>query len=111
MWEVAERIVKEQRINVTFTFIEMPGSEGKTYSFYPLLSALIHVPGAALRVAAEKVWPGTYKTTWALAARLGPSAAGALACALFFALARRFVGVGAATMATVFVGVATAVGF
>src|SRR5262249_24783789 len=46
-----------------------------------------------------------------LASHLGPAALGALTCALFFGLARRFVGVGAASLATLAVGLGTATAY
>ena len=68
--------------------------DGKYYAQQPLLTSLIHVPGAALEKVLLKRYPDSSMPIRALAGHLGPAVVGALAC-LFFALLLVDLGLGA----------------
>ncbi len=103
MYEVAENLVYTQTVAVSVRWPAdaAPGREGKNYAFNPLLTSLVHVPGAALRVGLATLWPrrSDGKTpdpgaivsalAWPWACHLGPAALGALVCWLFFLLCRQ----------------------
>ena len=87
--QAAHNLVRHGTLHVTR--IWPPGSPagrgGRYYAVNPILPTLVHVPGAfANRVIMAK-WPAAAAWSTPLTSHLGPAAAGALACALFFLLA------------------------
>ncbi len=90
LWTVAENIVAHGALDIGGMRWppEMPaGRGGKNYATNPLLTSLVHVPGAALVRVVASYWPAAHTQAVALACHLAPSALGALTCLLFFWLA------------------------
>src|SRR5262249_54281986 len=109
LWQVADHLVTRGSITVDVRWNAPPGRDGKLYSLLPLVDSLVHVPGAALRFVAMKSAPGIGELILPLASHFGSAVLGGLPCALFFGLARRFSGVGAASVAMLLVGLGTLV--
>jgi hypothetical protein len=111
MWEVAQSIVRDQTVEAQTQWNLARGADGKVYALLPLLTSLVHVPGAAAYELATFLWPGkdTELLALPLAVRLGPTILGALTVMMFFSLARRFAGLQAATFTTAVVAVCTGV--
>src|SRR5215470_5940264 len=109
LWQVADHLVQRGSITVDVRWNAPPGRDGKLYCLLPFVDSLVHVPGAALRALAMKISPGIGELILPLASHFGSAILGALTCVLFFRLARRFAGVGAASAATVIVGLGTLV--
>jgi Dolichyl-phosphate-mannose-protein mannosyltransferase len=109
LWQVADHLITRGSITVDVRWNAPPGRDGKIYGLLPLVDSLAHVPGAALRVLAAKIAPGIGDVVLPLASHFGSAILGALTCVLFFRLARRFTGVGAASAATVLVGLGSLV--
>jgi hypothetical protein len=109
MWEVAENLVRNGSVAIQTQWNVERGHDGRIYALLPLFTSLVHVPGAAARDLVEWLVPGTADLTLPLASKLAPAFLAALTCALFFALARRFVDVTTATLTTLAVGFGTAV--
>jgi hypothetical protein len=111
VYQVAENLVGSGslHVDVRWPYDAEPGRHGKHYAINPFLTSVIHVPGVVLRRVVKSVAPALDPLILPIASHVGPAALGALACLLYFALARRFVSTRAATLATVAVGAATTV--
>lgn len=111
VYEVAENLVRHGSVHVTVRWPvdAAPGRDGKNYAANPLLASLVHVPAVAVREVVLRASPGSAALSWPIAAHVAPAALGALTCALFFALARRFASARAAGLATIALGVGTTV--
>ena len=90
MWEVATRLVDDAAISIQTRWPEdiPPGRNGKYYGITPIGTSLVHVPGAALAGLGHAISPRHDVLVRPLATHVGPSALGALACALLFLLLR-----------------------
>ena len=84
IYGVAESIVHRGELSIQVN-VGVPHN-GRTYAIYPLLTSLVHVPGAALERAVAKAGPEAAKLVRPLAGHLGPAAVGALLCLLFLHL-------------------------
>jgi hypothetical protein len=84
IYGVAESIVHRGELSIQLN-IGVP-HQGRTYAIYPLMTSLVHVPGAALERAVAKAGPEAAKLVRPLAGHLGPAAVGALLCLLFLHL-------------------------
>jgi hypothetical protein len=112
MYEVAERIVTDHRIDIGTEWPPMShrGRGGRVYSIYGLFPSLISVPGVMIKRAVEKRHPEAAGLALLITCHLAHSLIGALTCLLFFRAARRLGGSpGAASVATVVLGAATMV--
>src|SRR5688572_20711617 len=109
VWEVAQNIVTRGKVDIQTQFNVDLGADGKVYALHQLLPSLVHVPGAAIHEIVKRVAPELAPLSVLLAFRLASAALGALTCALFFALARRFASIPAAAFTTAVVGLGTGV--
>jgi hypothetical protein len=112
VYMVAENLVLHGRITTEVAWPpgQPPAPDGKYRAMQPIVPSLIHVPGVLLREALVHLNDGKNRgvvkvLSWAWSSHLGPAAAGALACLLFFLLCRdRGLSVTAANLATVLLG-------
>jgi hypothetical protein len=108
--QVAENLVESGsfHINVVWPPDSPPGRNGLYYAVNPILTSLVHVPGAAIQRAIATRWPEAAPLALPLTSHLAPAALGALTCALFFLLCRQerisFV---VASLSTLLCGLAT----
>ncbi len=110
MYDVGEHLLLDGRVDISFPWPEdIPrGRDNRYYGITPLMTALVHVPGLALKEAILAVAPASQRFVKPLTSHLAPAALGALTCALFFGLCRTL---GArqrhASLATVILATAT----
>jgi hypothetical protein len=110
MYEVAERIVVDHRIDVKTEWPPMShrGQQGRVYSIYGLLPSLVSVPGVHIREAVKKRHPEALNFALIFTCHLAHALIGALTCLVFFRAARRLgASRGASTVATILLGAAT----
>jgi hypothetical protein len=110
MYEVAERMVTDHRIDIRTEWPPMShrGREGRVYSIYGLFPSLVSVPGVIIREAVKKRHPEAAGFALVVTCHLAHSLLGALTCMVFFRAARRLrASVAAASVATVVLGAAT----
>lgn len=86
MWEAARSLVLEGSfaIDTRWPHDAPFGPDGRLYPLAPLLACLVHVPGALVHVAAERLAPDRAFTVLPLAAQIAPTVLGALTVALAF---------------------------
>lgn len=110
VYQAAESFVTNGTLSVTTPWPpgSAPGRAGKHYAHQPILTSLVHVPGAFVRKVVGDRWPGTLPLTIGLACHLASAAMGALTCLLFFGLVRRLgASARAATLTTLVLGFST----
>src|SRR5215510_9249822 len=78
IYEVAEHLVEKGTLDVSVRWPTdaPPGRGGRSFAFNPLLTSLIHVPGAALRSVVLSRWPASAAADLSLpwACHVGPAA-------------------------------------
>jgi hypothetical protein len=112
VWEVAESLLTSGSVAIATSWPpDQPrGRGGKVYAIAPVLQSLVHVPGAALRLAIGRWAPRASELSWPIACHLAPAALGALAAALFFLVCGRLgIGRGGALAAALAVALASTV--
>jgi hypothetical protein len=89
IFQAAQNLVRSGTVAVTVRWPEQqePGRKGHYYAINPALTSAIHLPGVILRELALGVLnPDLDEHLLPWASHLGPAAAGALVCSLFFML-------------------------
>jgi hypothetical protein len=86
--QVAENLVAHHSLNINMVWPpdSPPGRNGLHYAVNPLLTSLVHVPGAVLNRLITRYSPGVAGLSLALTSHLAGAALGALTCALLFML-------------------------
>jgi hypothetical protein len=110
MYEVAERMVIDHRIDVRTEWPPMShkGRLGRVYSIYGLLPSLVSVPGVMIREAVGKRHPEAAGFAMVVTCHLASSLLAALTCLVFFRAGRRLgASLAAATVATLVLGGST----
>jgi hypothetical protein len=84
MYGVAESIVTRGELSIPLNTGLV--RDGRYYAIYPLLTSLVHLPGAAVEWAVAPAGPDAAKLVRPLASHFGPACVGALLCLLFLQL-------------------------
>jgi hypothetical protein len=110
--QVAENLVAQRsfHINVVWPPDSPAGRLGKHYAVNPLLTSLVHVPGAMLNRIITRAAPQVGGLSLALTSHLAGAALGALTCALLFLLCCELgLSLAAASLTTIVCGLATSI--